>query len=106
MASSVLVFLDGALTIENEANRPTVNELKGVGLNLAALPCEPLHLLQDGVIADLRAREHHDVWVISEQRIYNEQMALHRNPTIVAEAEVTNQSKKIMSVMEEACRMV
>ena len=33
-------------------------------------------------------------------------MALQRNASIVAEAEVTNQSKKIIQVMEEARRMV
>lgn len=33
-------------------------------------------------------------------------MALHRNVAIVAKTKVTNQSKKIMQVIEEACRMV
>lgn len=41
-----------------------------------------------------------------EQRIKNKQMALQRNVVITAEAEVTNQSKKFMQVMEEACIMV
>ena len=57
-ASSVIVLPDGALTIENEADKPTASTLKGVGLNLVALPHEALHLLQDGVIAELRACEH------------------------------------------------
>lgn len=57
--SSVIMLLDGALTIKNEADRPTVRALKGVGLNLVVLPSEVLHLLQDGVITKLRAREHH-----------------------------------------------
>lgn len=39
------VMLDGALTTENQADRPTINTLKGVGLNLVALPREVLHLL-------------------------------------------------------------
>ena len=50
-ASSVIVLLDGALTTKNEVERPTLNALKGVGLNLAALLREALHLLQDGVFA-------------------------------------------------------
>ena len=57
-ASSAIVLPDGALTRENEADRPTVSTFKGVGLNLAVLPGEALHLLQDGVIAELRARDH------------------------------------------------
>ena len=44
-ASNAIVLPDGALTMENEADRPTVSALKGVGLNLAVLPCEALHLL-------------------------------------------------------------
>jgi len=71
-----LVFPDGALTIENEADRPSVSALKGVGLKLAVLPCEALHNLQDGVITNLRACEHRALQVISEQRNKNEQMAL------------------------------
>ena len=58
-ASSVIELPDGALTTENESAKPTFSALKGVGLNLAALSREALHLLQDGVIAELRAREHH-----------------------------------------------
>ena len=75
-ASSVIVLLDGALTTENEADRPIVSTLKGVGLNLAVLLHKALHLLQDGVIAELKVHEHHTVQVINEHRINNEQMVL------------------------------
>lgn len=75
-ASNALVLLDGALTIENEADRPTISTLKGVGLNLAALPHEALHCLQDGVIVELRTCKHRALQVIREQKINNEQMAL------------------------------
>lgn len=44
-ASSMIVLPNGALTMENEANRPTICALKGVGLNLVVLPGEALHLL-------------------------------------------------------------
>lgn len=37
-ASIAIVLPDGALTIENEANKPTVIALKGVGLTLGVLP--------------------------------------------------------------------
>lgn len=40
-----ITLLDGALTIEVEANRATVNTLKKVGLDLAALPSEVFHTL-------------------------------------------------------------
>ncbi len=105
-ASSVTVLPDGELTTKNETNKPTVSTLKGVGLNIAVILFEVLHLLQDGVIVEMRADEHPTLEVISEQRINNKQMALQRNVAIVAKAEATNQSKKIMQVMEEALRMV
>lgn len=64
--SNALVLLDEALTTKNEAHRPIFNALKGAGLNLAVLPHEALHTLQDGVIAELRAHEHRALQVISE----------------------------------------
>jgi len=39
------VLLDGALTTEIDTDRLAISTLKGVGLNLAALPSEALHLL-------------------------------------------------------------
>jgi len=65
-ASSAIVLLDGTLAMENEADRPTINTPKGVGLNLEVLPGEALHLLEDGVIEELRAGEHRAIQVISK----------------------------------------
>ena len=65
-ASNAIVLPDGALTIHNEADRPTISALKGVGLNLAVLLREVIHLLQDGVIEKMRAHEQHALHVISE----------------------------------------
>jgi len=64
--SSMIALPNGALTMENEANRPTVSALKGMGWNLAALTGEVLHLMQDGIIVELRACEHHALQVINE----------------------------------------
>jgi len=55
--SQEIVLSEGALTIEIEADRPIVSIFKGVGLNLAMIPSEVLHLLQDGVLTELRAHE-------------------------------------------------
>ena len=55
--TNAIVLSDGALIAENEADRPMVSSLKGVGLNMAALPRETLYILQDGVTAELRAKE-------------------------------------------------
>ena len=42
---SVIVLPDGEKITKNEADKPTISALKGVGLNLAVLPGEALHLL-------------------------------------------------------------
>lgn len=49
----VVALSNGALIAKAKADRATVNALKKVGLNLAALPSEALHTLQDGVIVEL-----------------------------------------------------
>lgn len=43
--------------------------------------------------------------MISEQWINNEQMALQGGSSITTVTEMTNQNKRIMQVVEEACRM-
>lgn len=58
-----------ALTVEKEADGPMVNNLKGVGLNMIVLPWETLYLLQDEVIAELKAWESRALQVMSEQCI-------------------------------------
>jgi len=70
------VLLDGALNTKIEANRTAVSTLKGVGLNLVALPSEALHLSQDGMIVELRAGEQRTLQVINEKKINNAQMAI------------------------------
>lgn len=55
--TNAILLPDGALTTENEVERPMVSSLKGVGLNMATLPLETLNLLQDGVTVELRAWE-------------------------------------------------
>jgi len=70
------VLPDGALTIETEADRPTVSALKGIRLNLVALLNELLYLLQDGVITELQTREQRTLQIIIEKKVNNTQMAL------------------------------
>jgi len=67
--TNTIVLLDGALVAENEADRPMVCRLKGIRINVAALPRETLYMLQNGVTAELRTREGHALQVMSEQCI-------------------------------------
>ena len=77
--TNTIIMLDGALITEKEADRPMVNSLKGVGLNMVTLPWETLYFLQDGVTAELRARESRAIQVMSEQHINIELLSLQRN---------------------------
>lgn len=61
-----IVLPDGALTKEAEVDRATFSALNIVGLNLAMLPSEAIHSLQDGVIVELQAREQHALNIINE----------------------------------------
>ena len=65
--TNTIVLPDGALITENEANRPMVSALKRSGINMVVLPQEMLYVLQDGVTAELWARENHVLQVMSKQ---------------------------------------
>jgi len=44
--TKTIMLPDGALTTEQEVERPMVRSLKGLGLNMAVIPWETLYLLQ------------------------------------------------------------
>lgn len=79
MMTNTIVLPDGALITENDADRPMVSSLKGVGSNMVTLPQETLYLLQDGVMEELWARKSRTIQVMSEQCINIEQLSLQRN---------------------------
>ena len=60
----------------NEADRPTISTLKCIRINMVALSQETLYILQDGIIAELWARESRVLQVLSEQKINMEQLNL------------------------------
>lgn len=51
--TNTIVLPKGALITTNEVDRPMVNALKGLGINMAALPWETLYVLQDGITPEL-----------------------------------------------------
>jgi len=57
--------------------------LKGLGLNMAALPWETSYSLQDGIIVELRARESHTLQVFSEKKINMEQLSLQHDEVVM-----------------------
>lgn len=86
------VFLEVALMMAIEVDRPTVIALKGVGINLAVHPSEALHLLQDGGIAELQAYEQHALQVISEQKVNNNQLVVQRDSTVQFVTDLTDKN--------------
>lgn len=59
---------DGALSIEEVADKAIFISLKNIGLNLDALPNEFLNTLQAKVIEEFKAREQHALSLISEYK--------------------------------------
>lgn len=57
--TNTIVPPEGAMVIETKANRPIINELKEIVINMVALPREMLYVLQDKVTVELWARESH-----------------------------------------------
>jgi len=74
--TNTIVLLEGALVTTNEADRPMVSALRGLGININALPRETLYVLQDGITIELQARESRAVQVLSEQKINIEHLSL------------------------------
>ena len=60
------MLLKGTLTAENEDDRAIVSNIMGMGLNLAAFSWDTLYSIQDGITAELHAREGHAIQVLSE----------------------------------------
>lgn len=59
--ANTIVLLDEALETTNKIDRAVVGRIKGLCLNMAALPRETLYQLQDGIIAKLHAKEGHTI---------------------------------------------
>lgn len=88
-----------ALVTSNEADRPSISTLKGLGVNLATLLRETLYVLQDGITAELQARESHSLQVFSEQKINMEQLSLQHD-------ELVSQNQQLVKVIDDACQSV
>jgi len=46
---NTIMLLEGALVTANEADKPMISTLKGIKINMDALPWEALYVLQDGI---------------------------------------------------------
>lgn len=64
----IIVFPEGALVSSNVMDQMSLNMMKYIALNLAALPREMLYHLQDGITAELQARESCAIQVLSEKK--------------------------------------
>lgn len=77
-----IVLPEGALVTSNEADRFSISTMKGLSVNLVALPHETLYLLQDGIMAEMCARESRALQVLSEKKINMEQLSLQYNELV------------------------
>ena len=53
--ANTIVLSEGALIVESEEDRAVVGQMKGLGLNLAALSWDTLYQLQDDITVELCA---------------------------------------------------
>lgn len=79
---NTIVFPEGALVPSNAMDQLSISMMKGLGLNLAALPWETLYQLQDGIKIELQARESQAIQVLSEHKINIEQLSLQHNELV------------------------
>lgn len=69
MDGNTIVLPEGALVSSNAMDQMSLSMMRDFFPNLAALPWKMLYQLQDGIIAELRARQSHAIQVLSEQKI-------------------------------------
>lgn len=79
---NTLVLPTGAVLVEVEG------DLRSWGLNLAALPRETLHQLQDGVTIEVHAQEGYALQTMIEHKENMEQVSLQRDDLISNTEEV------------------
>ena len=96
---NVVTLPEGSLIADNMEDRAAVGWIKGLGLNLAALPRDILYQLQDRMTTELCVREGRAVQMLSEQRINIEQLSLQRNEAVA-------QNQQLEQIVEEACHRV
>lgn len=84
MDLQAVMLPNGALNAEATVDKAIVNNLKNLGLNLAALPNEFLHTLQVGVIAEMKAREQRTLSMINKYKVNNEQMFVEKTAALGA----------------------
>lgn len=96
---NTIVLPKGALVTTNKADEPTITALKGIKINMAALPWETLYVLQDAINAKLQARERCALQALSEKRINMEQLILERDGVVL-------QNRQLVQLLDEACQRI
>lgn len=81
--ANTLVLRKGTVLAVVKGDQATKSQVKGWGLNLAALPREIICQLQDGVTAELHTKKGRALQVLSEQKVNLEQLSLQCNNLVV-----------------------
>lgn len=64
-------FLEGTLLAKSKEDNAQLEKIKGVGMNLLALPLQTFHALHHGVLDELRIREQCALSMINEVKMNN-----------------------------------
>jgi len=97
---------DGSLSAEVADDKAIVISLKNNGLKLAALPNDYLHMLQEGLLVELRAREHCALNLINEYRLNNKQMFTEKSEALEAYKKIQAQNSQLAAMMVEPYQIV
>jgi len=73
---------------------------------LATLPSEAIHTLQDGLIVKLQAQEQCALNIISEQKVENAQLLVHKNFSIDILKATMENNEHMTKVVAKACRTI
>ena len=74
----VIPLLKGFVCMELNEDHFVLSTVKDMGVNLAMMPLQTLHVLHQEVSDELRIREQHALIVISEFKVNNEHMFLEK----------------------------
>jgi len=73
---------DGSMRTESIDDHIILSTFKNIGLNIAVLYNETLHVLHMGVADELRTREQHAFNLISEYKVNNEKMFIEKTQAL------------------------
>ena len=78
------MLLDGSLSMEASIDKAIFSSLKNISLKLVALWSKFLHMLQAGVIAEVKSQEKCALSLVSEYQVNNKHIFVEKSVALEA----------------------